>query len=753
MEVEVVRCAPAVLLHGHRKPQQNVGILFQRKVDRGCLPVVPAGQRDRLATCKDSALRIQHGKDQLIPNLALGGNFQGITAGHQVDRLLCGCRCRAGARIPPVHTVAFHGIFSFAKIDAVTGNKEVTARWVLKTSQRVFQQVGRLHSQGEDDRRRGLARIITGVDRLGEAHRAADGVAARLVRVHGGLLAGVPGDRFRHGAVAVSHVDGGGQGKAVTGLDGQGGHRDAVHRDVFVVGTGINQLPDLGAGQGCAVGIKQGLVVHRRTAVPHPRVVGIILGGEAGRPAGAILLPLDLVCLHLLIVGAVRQAGGVPHRDPGGLPVVDAQAARLADGGDQVAQEAGLTLYAEGVSHAGVIVAHADGVVMAVGVRQREGIAGLGHHDILAVGGLHLLHLALKVFKAAVPVGVVGGGQDVVIHAVVVKDLAPLGQTALFRVGDVDNHPDLRVKGADGGSARVKQGADTGVIRLADKAAGGFVAHLHHVDVGAGSGDFLQRIRQEGLQRIGFLLQGEGFPSLGGLLLGGVAPEVGAVEVEQHLQAGGLAALGDLHGSFHIVVAAAVTVAFDIIGVVPDAHPHMGDAALGQELAEIGDVIDGVALKVLIGYTACKLSHSGRDVHAHDEVLRQAGDILHRDVRRHRVRGVGVGGDRRGGNCDGGGAGCKYCPITGQIVNLGDQIVSTLAGQGNAGGQGLVIVQDSVGVAVGVVVPVVRPGGDTDLLGSQVGDRLAVPGHRDLQGDRVARLNCGGLRGDGNAVL
>ena len=258
---------------------------------------------------------------------------------------------------------------------------------------------------------------------------------------------------------------------------------------------------------------------------------------------------------------------------------------------------------------------------------------GLGHHDLLLILGRHGGKLGLQVLQRAVPVGVVGGGEHVVVHLVAGQHVGELGVVPGLGVGEVDGDEHIGIEGADRLAPRPVDGAHLGHGGLPADALGGLVADLDHGDIRPGVPDELQALGGVGfdLGRLAVLVQVR--PGLGGLLLGGVRPEVGVVEVHQELQAVFGRPGADLAGGLGCAVAAAVAVAVLVEGVHPDPDPDAVEAAVGQDLEHVL----GLAVEVFIDDAALLLGQEARHVRAQEEILGQAVDLLH-------VQGVGLHG-------------------------------------------------------------------------------------------------------------
>ncbi|MBQ8556875.1 MAG: glycosyl hydrolase 53 family protein, partial [Clostridia bacterium] len=125
--------------------------------------------------------------------------------------------------------------------------------------------------------------------------------------------------------------------------------------------------------------------------------------------------------------------------DPCAFPVHHADAAGHAvdHGVGDIADGVGLALHGEGVIlHDRAAVA--DGVAVKVGICAGVGIGGLHDHDFLAIGFGDFCHHGGEILQRAVPVGIIGGGEYIVVHVVVGHLLGIGGVVAdLLGIGEV----------------------------------------------------------------------------------------------------------------------------------------------------------------------------------------------------------------------------------------------------------------------------------------------------------------------------
>ena len=129
----------------------------------------------------------------------------------------------------------------------------------------------------------------------------------------------------------------------------------------------------------------------------------------------------------------------------------------------------------------------------------------------------------------------------------------------------------------------------------------------------------MQAVGGIGVQRLGLLGNFHARPGLGGLLLAGVGPEVGVVEIHQQPHAVGCGAAADFHGGGDVAVASAIAVALAVKGVVPHPDVDVVDAAFCQDSKQILFL----PVKIVVFHSRrFQRKHRGH-VHAQDEVLRQ----------------------------------------------------------------------------------------------------------------------------------
>ena len=355
--------------------------------------------------------------------------------------------------------------------------------------------------------------------------------------------------------------------------------------------------------------IEHGLVVAGASAIVYARVLGIIRPGVAGCPACAILFPQR----------GVFFIGSSAYGNPRAFPVAHAQPADGVHRGDDVGHLVGLALHRDGV-RLFIRAALADGVAAEIAVRQGVGIAGFGDHHLLAIGVGHLGEHLRQVVQRAVPVGIVAGGEHVVVQ-IVIGQLGGVGHVAAraFRVCEMHGHQRPGEHLPHGAAALPHQLVDVHPGLFAAEPAVGFVAQLHHAHVHARVLQLMQAVRGIGVQRLGLLGNLHARPGLGGLLLAGVGPEVGVVEIHQQAHAVDRGAAADFHCGGDVAVASAIAVALAVKGVVPHPDADIVDAAIRQD----GEQIPFLPVKIVVFHPRrFQRKHRGH-VHAQDEVLRQ----------------------------------------------------------------------------------------------------------------------------------
>ena len=222
------------------------------------------------------------------------------------------------------------------------------------------------------------------------------------------------------------------------------------------------------------------------------------------------------------------------------------------------------------------------------------------------------------------PVGIIGGGKHVVIHVVVREFFGIARVGAALGIGKVHRHQRLREDLARRSRPGLHQILDVEPDLFAAEGAVGLVAHLHHAHVRAGFLQHGQAVSGVLIHRLGLFLDLHVFPGQGDHLLARIGPEIRIMEVHDQLHAGLGGAFPDLGGLFDVVVAAAVSVAVLVIGVVPDAHADVGHARLRQRQEHV----PLLAGEIIILHAALLLGDDRGSVHTQDEILRQIRDRL-----------------------------------------------------------------------------------------------------------------------------
>ena len=117
-----------------------------------------------------------------------------------------------------------------------------------------------------------------------------------------------------------------------------------------------------------ARGIKQCLIVYCGSAVPFSGILGIIFFRIGSCPAGTIFFPGCLIrCKGLLGIFCFRIIHF--YRDPCRLPIKHSDTfVHFCDGIDHLTQFLRLSVDAEIIIHACIVIAFADGVCMTVTV-------------------------------------------------------------------------------------------------------------------------------------------------------------------------------------------------------------------------------------------------------------------------------------------------------------------------------------------------------------------------------------------------
>ena len=243
----------------------------------------------------------------------------------------------------------------------------------------------------------------------------------------------------------------------------------------------------------------------------------------------------------------------------------------------------------------GYFTGHCVGIVVAIiqGVCPRR----FRHHHIFLISGGHVLEHAGEVFGGAMPERVVGAGEHIVIHIVVAQLFGVSGVGAGFlRVGEMNDDLGFGEHFAYGFGTcgeyfgHAVPAGDAGDFRS------GFVADLHHADVHAG-------LFERGQSLLGVVVYGvggfvrvafKGFPRLGHLLLAGVGPEIGVMEVDQHFQPCCRGSLGHGQCAIGVDVAAAISLAVCGERIVPHTQTHIVHAGFLEQREQILDLAIGV---------------------------------------------------------------------------------------------------------------------------------------------------------------
>ena len=390
-------------------------------------------------------------------------------------------------------------------------------------------------------------------------------------------------------------------------------------------------LPDEGEDlerfESLTVLIKECLVVNRATAVVLACVVRVVFCGIGGCPAGAILFPNCRVFLPAFAA----------NRDPGALPIAYANAVFDLVGRriDKVNHVVGLSLDSEWV----FLHTVAARVAKEVGVLVAVGIGGLDDHGLFAIGIGNIVKHVGKVFKSAVPRGIVGGSENVVIHLLrgeVVAVILIIG--SLLRVGEVDCNKGVGANLTGGLTARLHKLGNVHPALEAAEIAVCLIADLHHADVNACFDKLFKTLLGVIVKGLGHFGGIHALPRLGNHLLCRVGPEVGVMEVDKQLHAVLCSTLTDLDSVVDITVTAAVALAILVIRIVPDSDTDVIYAVVRKNFI----YVLLCAVKIVVFHTAFLKGGNGRCVHTHDKVLGQVLNLSYVKAVGGDVHNVGI---------------------------------------------------------------------------------------------------------------
>ena len=185
-----------------------------------------------------------------------------------------------------------------------------------------------------------------------------------------------------------------------------------------------------------------------------------------------------------------------------------------------------------------------------------------------------------------------------------------------LRIGVVDGNQNIGVCVPDGFCRGCHQRVLFGYGSFSAEAVRRLVAHLDHADGDAGILNFPDALHGVIVNGLLLFFQRQRFPCFGSLLLGGIRPEVGVMEIHQqpHVILG--SPLSDFNGRVHRTVAAAVSVSFRVKGVVPDANTDVIDASIMEDFQKILLL----SVKIVVNHSAGFLSQQRRYVRAHNKV-------------------------------------------------------------------------------------------------------------------------------------
>ena len=379
------------------------------------------------------------------------------------------------------------------------------------------------------------------------------------------------------------------------------------------VGAGADISEGFQGFQRVSLRVEQRLIVAGTAAVIEAGIVGVVVRSVGACPSGAVGFPEGtLFCLRLTGDG-----------DPCRLPVkyADGAAAQIGHGLDHVGQLPRLPLHGEGV---GLFIGQllSDAVAAAVGILNGIGIGGLRDHDLFAAAVYDRLKLRFQIFQRTVPEGIVGGGEHVIVHAVHIQRRGIMPIFLRLRVGVVDGDQDIGVRVPDGFCRGRHQRVLSGHGSFSAEAVRRLVAHLNHADGHARILNFPDALHGVIVNGLLLFFQRQRLPRFGSLLLGGIRPEVGVMEIHQqpHVILG--SPFPDLDGRVHRTVAAAVSIPRRVKGVVPDADTDVIDARFMEDFQKILRL----SVKIVVNHSAGLLGQQRRYVCAHNEI---PGKVFH----------------------------------------------------------------------------------------------------------------------------
>ena len=175
----------------------------------------------------------------------------------------------------------------------------------------------------------------------------------------------------------------------------------------------------------------------------------------------------------------------------------------------------------------------------------------------------------------------------------------------------------IRCRFPDGLAACGQKFSDICHIGLTGHTVVDLVTDLYHTHIHTGIQKLCQAFQSEVIESIGLFFNIHAFPCLGNKLLLGVGPEIGIMKINADLHAIFRGMLSQSDGSCHVVIAAAVTVAVLIIGIVPDAQADIIHTGLRQ----CHEHILFFPIKVIIFYAAVLQSKYRGSVHAPIEII------------------------------------------------------------------------------------------------------------------------------------
>ena len=253
-----------------------------------------------------------------------------------------------------------------------------------------------------------------------------------------------------------------------------------------------------------------------------------------------------------------------------------------------------------------------------------------------------------QIIHGAVPVGIKGETHNIIIDFFY---LQPGKQRIQFlhiiniRVmySNENFFAGIRCRFPDGFAACGQKFSDICHIRLTGHTVVDLVTDLYHTHIHTGIQKLCQAFQSEVIESIGLFFNIHAFPCLGNKLLLGVGPEIGIMEINADLHAIFRGTLSQSDGGRHVIIAAAVTVAVLVIGIIPDPETDIVHTGLCQ----CHKNILFFPIKIIIFHAAVLQSQHGRSVHTTVKVIGNAVDRLDKNGRLLRNLRQGKSGDIR----------------------------------------------------------------------------------------------------------